>query len=706
MSRPRRKLALWKRVVFPIVPAVLLLLLLEGALALFGVRPQIEREDPFVGFVSRVPLFVEETGRPGGPTMATAANKQNLFNVQRFPKSKPADAYRIFCLGGSTTYGRPYADATSFAGWLRALLPAVDPDRRYEVVNAGGISYASYRIGELMNELVRYEPDLFVVYTGHNEFLEERTYGEIRRTPAAYKELFLALSRTRIWAASRRIAERLRPSPETPRDPESLLPREVQAKLDRSAGPSIYERDDAQRRKILAHYRFSLERIVEMARGAGAEALLVVPASKLRDCTPFKSQHTAGLNEEERARSEALLAAARERLQADDPKEALVLLDQALALDPRHADLHYRRGMALFALDRYEEADSSLRRARAEDVCPLRAFDAMQEIVREVAREKEVPLVDFPDLVASVTAQERGHAIPGDELFLDHVHPTIHGHGLLAEAILEELVAAGELRPERDLDRRVFDRIAARIHGGISPETHALALANLALTLDWAGKEEESRTLARKALESGAEDPTILMIVARHAAKEGREEEALGYFLRSLRANPGSPVVHSQLGMLQAGRGDLEAAAAHFYLAGLIWEDNDVYHQQLATIQARRDRPEMALASLLKARSLKPNDARIEQRIRRLRAKLDRPEEVTVPGFEVTRHPSGRPRTICQTRPGENGDAVRHGIWTEWFDTGELRRFVDYVGGAPDGPGSAWNREGERVDPTVAAQSP
>ena len=31
-----------------------------------------------------------------------------------------------------------------------------------------------------MQELIRYEPDLFVICTGHNEFLEERTYPAAR----------------------------------------------------------------------------------------------------------------------------------------------------------------------------------------------------------------------------------------------------------------------------------------------------------------------------------------------------------------------------------------------------------------------------------------------------------------------------------------------------------------------------------------------
>jgi len=66
-----------------------------------------------------VPLFVEETDPDGRKFLATPENKLVFFNQQRFPREKAPETYRIFCLGGSTTYGRPYNDTTSFAGWLR-----------------------------------------------------------------------------------------------------------------------------------------------------------------------------------------------------------------------------------------------------------------------------------------------------------------------------------------------------------------------------------------------------------------------------------------------------------------------------------------------------------------------------------------------------------------------------------------------------------
>jgi len=159
--------------ILPVAAILIFLLLLEGGLALFGVKPALQTEDPFVGFASNVPLFVPSSGPKGKQILTTAPNKLNFFNPQSFTRDKSPGTYRIFCLGGSTTYGRPYNDTTSFVGWLRELLPVAESNKNWEVINAGGISYASYRVAHLMEELVNYQPDLFVIYTGHNEFLEE-----------------------------------------------------------------------------------------------------------------------------------------------------------------------------------------------------------------------------------------------------------------------------------------------------------------------------------------------------------------------------------------------------------------------------------------------------------------------------------------------------------------------------------------------------
>ena len=185
----KASLSVFKRVLFSLIAVALALGLLEAGLALIGIQPESYLPDPYVGFESTSSLFVETRSSEGKVYLQTAKNRLQLFNDQKFPLIKEKGTIRIFSLGGSTTFGRPYKDDTSFNGWMRAYLRELAPDQEFEVINAGGVSYASYRVAKLMEELIQYAPDIFVIYTGHNEFLEERIYGKVPKVPRSLKGL-------------------------------------------------------------------------------------------------------------------------------------------------------------------------------------------------------------------------------------------------------------------------------------------------------------------------------------------------------------------------------------------------------------------------------------------------------------------------------------------------------------------------------------
>jgi tetratricopeptide (TPR) repeat protein len=464
---------------------------------------------------------------------------------------------RIFCTGGSTTYGRPYDDATSFCGWLRELLPVADPSRDWELINAGGISYASYRVAALMEELAAYQPDLFIVYCGHNEFLERRTYSGIIETPAPARDVTAVLSRTRTFSAMERLARRIRERPDAADRQAGQLADEVDAILDRSVGPTDYQRDPEMREQVLAHYRFNMARLVRIARACGAEVILVTPASNLRHCSPFKSQHRDGLDEEQKRRWDALWQSAQVGIEAKQFAAALRDLDRAAEIDDRFAHLHYLRGRVLDALGRHEDAKASYQRALDEDVCPLRALSPMRDIVTGVARELGVPLVDFAALVEAGSPQ----GIPGEELFLDHVHPTIDGHRMLALAIIDEMARRELLTPDGGWDEAAVERVASGIMGNVDRKAQGVAMRNLSKVFAWAGKMEEAYAAARKALELYPDDAETHYQVGNLARQLGRTDEALerlGYLV-GVELKPDVSFylkAHAQLAGILAERGD------------------------------------------------------------------------------------------------------------------------------------------------------
>jgi len=700
-----RELPFWKGAILSLVAIGLFFGLLEGVLALVGVRPTLLHEDPFVGFVSNVPLFVPEINSDGRQILTTAANKQRHFNRQQFYKKKATGTYRIFCLGGSTTYGRPYNDTTSFAGWLRELLPSADPRRRWEVINAGGISYASYRVASLMNELALYEPDLFIIYSGHNEFLEERSYGALRDAPGAIKSTAALLARTRTWTAMSLVMKRMNILSSSKPDQRVRLTGEVDTLLE-NFGPDIYKRDDNLHDKILMHYRVSLKRMVDIAESVNADVIFVTPASNLKDFSPFKSQYTDGLSESDRLRVENLLANAVELIRESRWSEALKILDEALVIDPRFAELHYRRGKVLFALGQHEKAKAAFRRARDEDICPLRALSPMQETLAEVSRETGTPLVDFVDLVEQRLSAEQGHRVPGEEYFLDHVHPTTEGNRMLAIRLVEAMSELGILQPVDTWGEQAIAAVSLQIEGRLDPQLRTLSLANLAKVLAWAGKYEDASPLASQVLASGVEDPMIITdaasILATHYALEGDTAKEQKYFRMALNANPKSPDLHFKIGLRSIDRQspELEVAAAHIFFASVFWsrEHRDMLHQHLGRIMAQRRRYAAAYSDLLEARRLNPQNKDTEFLLARLLERLG-PEarNIALPKVALKSYPSGALLRIVQMKPDATGHYIPDGIWTEWYEGGELKRFVDYSGGVPHGIEMTWDPNGQVI---------
>jgi antitoxin component YwqK of YwqJK toxin-antitoxin module/Flp pilus assembly protein TadD/lysophospholipase L1-like esterase len=684
--------------------------LLEGGLALLGVKPVIRTEDPFVGFAANVPLFVPAQDSEASGLMVTAANKTSWFNRQDFPRDKSAGSYRIFCLGGSTTYGRPYNDSTSFAGWLRELLPAADGAKNWEVINAGGISYASYRVAHLMEELITYQPDLFIIYTGHNEFLEERTYRKLRQIPSVVQSTVSLLAHTRTWTTLESMLQSAGIATESQHPERDTLAAEVDSKLRHTIGPASYTRDDSLREQILEHYRISLERMVSLARSVGAQVIFVTPAANLKDSSPFKSEHTDNLPLSAIQQTEELLTQAKAAIEQEQWDVALQLLDKAVAIDPRDAEIQYRRGKVLLALERYQEAETSLRRARDEDVCPLRALTPMREIVTEVARDNGVAVVDYVGLIEDQMLRDFGQPVPGQEFFLDHVHPTIEGHKILALALIQTMTEQGLVHPGADWGPQVVSKVAAKIEGGVDQNSHGLALANLARVLFWGGKEEDAARLANQAMETAGDDVQVATnatdTLVKYSLRQGDLERAHQQLIAALEDAPNASELHLKLGKLLGARPYLKLAeaAAHLLLACQQMPDNSMAHQLFGQTMAWRGRPRIAYASLQEALRLNPGneDARkIQAQIKPLLG-----EHLAGSTYQVSveRYPHGGPEKLVQLEQDGNGHAVADGIAVEFYENGRVKRLVDYVQGVKSGMEIIWDDSGQELSLVVAQQ--
>jgi len=421
--------------------------LAELALRAAGWGRRTDAEDPFVVLEDVQPLFIvnPETGRYEIPK-----SRQAFFRPESFALAKPSSGFRVFCLGGSTVQGRPYSIETAFPAWLEIGLRAADPSVEWDVVNCGGVSYASYRLLPILREVLNHDPDLVIICAGHNEFLEERSYhpAKIRSSPfwCALRPIG-QLHLYRVCRAAGLLLDRRTSS--AARLDRARLSVDVDALLDHRGGLERYHRDDAHTQWVVEHFRLSLADMIESARARCVPVILMIPPANMKDCPPFKSEHAEGLGPQALQRFSELCEAAAS-VPWSDPDEKIRLLEAATRINPRHAGVHFHLGSCYEVAGRLDRALGEFLRAKEEDVCPLRLLESIRSSIRTLSARTGTPVIDAHRLLAE--RSEGG--IPGREFLVDHIHPSITGHQIIADALLREMIADGLAQPTKGWQQR------------------------------------------------------------------------------------------------------------------------------------------------------------------------------------------------------------------------------------------------------------
>ena len=203
-------------------------------------------------------------------------------------------------------------------------------------------------------------------------------------------------------------------------------------------------------------------------------------------------------------------------------------------------------------------------------------------MVADIALETGDGRVDFAGMIEDSSPD----GIPGEELFLDHVHPSIEGNRMMALAIIDEMIEMGTVTPAPTWDDQVVSAISERVKSNVDEAANAMALTNLARVMNWAGKEEEALQLVERARSITADPHTLFGTVAMLMGA-GRYEEALPDAEEAARLMPDVAAVRRAHGVIlaQLGRNtealeELRAAAqldptmkGLYYHLGLVLSD-------------------------------------------------------------------------------------------------------------------------------------
>ncbi|MBN2410190.1 tetratricopeptide repeat protein [candidate division KSB1 bacterium] len=498
----------------------------------------------------------------------TRKSKLRWFNDQKFSVRKAENEFRIFCFGGSVTFGRPYTALTAFPNWLQLNLQALDSTKHYKVINVGGVSYASYRIVNLMKEMVRYQPDVFIVYSGNNEFLENITYSNIKNEPRLITDIRIQLNKLRIYSLMRSgwLSLKQKKNNKTIQR-ESQISSEVNAMLDQSFGLNRYHRDVKRKKAVLNYFQFNLDEMINIAKRHGIEIIFIVPPSNEKDFSPFKSEYCQNLNSAQLIKFENNYKAGLSNLDSMRYKVAFEKLRAAEKVDSCYADLLYRKGQCLFRMKKYEEAKIVFAKAQEFDVAPLRATNKIRQIIRQIGKKYKIPTLDLARILRQKNHQEHGYPILGKETFLDHVHPTIKTNQFIANELTKMMLNYKIIEPEKNWEEINHQQLYESVIEQIDSSYFAMRDLNLAKVLDWSGKTDESAAFIKRAAKSLPNNPEAQYALGLLYQRQKNNEKAAQIYRKVLKLDSTFADAYNALGRIYETNNNLDEALIFFQMA-------------------------------------------------------------------------------------------------------------------------------------------
>ncbi len=595
-------------------------------------RTMIERD---------LPIFIPGDGENRG-RYVTSPHFERYMSPQSFAIRKPPGVMRIFVLGASAALGWPAEESCAATGFLRRGLDRSHPGR-FEVVNAAVMSFGSHRVLDVLREIVDLEPDLVVIWSGNNEYVERNALPQSGGWRVS-RQLHRLLIKSRLYRAVRAAIFTFSPSLFRPSGTDLTNLRE-EPRIQRGTLGRLPEIDQ----QVLENYRSNLGEMAATLRARGVPGVFCTVPVNLSMWAPYSRPPRFG-NPEEYATWNRLMEEGVDLLDRGENREAGARFARVREMTPHYALAAYFEAQALQRLGEVDRARALFMTARDEDARPLRALGTFNEAVRRVAADgRGVRLVDLE----SAFLDTSGPSLAGMDLFYDYCHPTAAGHARAARAILTTLLsvlptvsagavpvieegcppsgprarasvfyALGMTYGNNGLDDKAEEAYRSALE--VQPD-FSEALSNLGALLGKRGSLAEAERLSRQALETSPKNASALMQVALISLYQGRHEEAAAFAQRILAGNPQSPQAHEILGDVATRQGEWDEASRHYREALAQGGESATLRRRLGDAYRALGRESDAIREWRSALELDPLD-------QETRARLQSRPAATAPG--------------------------------------------------------------------------
>ncbi len=326
--------------------------------------------------------------------------KKYFHNVKSVPNTindvfkidKPKKGFRVFVLGGSSGAGYPYMPLGSFSRYVRKRLELVYPQTEIEVVNLSMTAVNSYTIRDIVPEVLNQKPDLILIYAGHNEYYGALGVGSMENfgTSRGLVNLTVKLEKFRTFQLLRNtlkyVVEKFSSKPK--RANGTLMSRMAEKKK--------IPYDSELFNKGISQFEGNMADVLSEIRSAGVPVLFATLGSNLTGIKPFISEKYKNYPP-----ARKVFAEAEDAMNTGNIKDAAV----------------------------------KFRFAKDLDMLRFRAPEKINKVIRKLSKKYGAVVVNAD---SALNAENRTGII-GNDLMVDHLHPTLRGYEIIGKAFYEAM---------------------------------------------------------------------------------------------------------------------------------------------------------------------------------------------------------------------------------------------------------------------------
>ncbi len=345
------------------------------------------------------------------------------FKPSLVRKQKTDKTFRILCLGESSMFGVPYQMTANIPGMVRRQLQHLYPEKEIEVINLGASAINTNVILHLTKEFLRLEPDLVLIYTGHNEF-----YGPDGIGASWLEKQFPAITQLKYNIRDLSIIRLIQSLGNTSSQPQSL---EVNLMKQVSNG-ALVDLNSFDAKKVFLNFERNLTDIIRSYRNHNIPVIVSDVTSNLR-FSPFEYDSSQS---KEYSEIQQLLSTKKYDL-------ASAKFNSLSHLDSSNAYQQYLGGMISLGLNDVTKARFCFESARDYDLLKFRAPGTINFIIKNVCAVNSIPFFSSD----SIFQLNSTNGISDTSLFWEHLHPKANGYYLIANGFVDKIQKENILPP-------------------------------------------------------------------------------------------------------------------------------------------------------------------------------------------------------------------------------------------------------------------